>query len=389
MRRRGLPVTFGGMEFDGSVTGRAVTGALAEEVSALTRTTPFLKIAMHSDVGCERRLTVNEDSALVLEAQGGGLFAIADGMGGHAAGEVASQLALEELRESYARGRAAAPERLAAAVQAAGAAVHRHATGSAAGMGTTLTALVVDGGAALIANVGDSRAYLRRAGQLTRLTRDHSWVAEQVRLGIISEREARTHQWRNIVSNALGGEERVRLDLLGLPLERGDRLLLCSDGLSDVLDDPEIAELLGRGLEPAKLAAELVAAANAAGGPDNITVIVVEVRTGAARPRYTLPALHQDGPVEALSIRAGTQRRGALTYAILGVVYLALLSMIVFPEQRPTISALSVVALLALLAVLRLPARALRSDERAGPTVAGQTYPERDYPGRDYQEASE
>lgn len=375
MRRRESP---------SAVEGEFENPAPAGEGGVLARTTPFLKIAMLSDVGRERRLTVNEDSALLLETQGGGLFAIADGMGGHAAGEVASRLAIETLRGAYQDGRATTPERLAKAVQAAGAAVHRRATGNEAGMGTTLTALVIDGGAALIANVGDSRAYLWRAGQLTRITRDHSWVAEQVRQGFLSEREARAHQWRNVVSNALGGEENVRLDLLGVPLERGDRFLLCSDGLSDVLDDSEIAELLGQGAEPAQLAAGLVAAANAAGGPDNITVVVVEVRTGAARPRYTLPALHEDGPVEARSIRAVTRRRGALTYVILGVVYLALLGMIVFPEWRAAISALSVVALLALLIVLRLPQRAAC---RKNPSDDVHDSPARGY--AEYQEASE
>ena len=369
MRRDELP----GSAADGprdSVPGRAF--------AVQTHATPLLSAALLSDAGRERRLAVNEDSALVLEARGGGLFAVADGMGGHAAGEVASRLAVETLREAYMLGRSSAPQRLAAAVQAAGAAVHRRATGDEAGMGTTLTALVIDGGAALVANVGDSRAYLWRAGQLTHLTRDHSWVAEQVRHGLLSAREARAHQWRNVVSNALGSEERVRLDLLGAALERGDRLLLCSDGLTDVLDDPEIAELLGREAEPAALATDLVAAANAAGGPDNITVLVIELRSDAARPRYALPAWHQDGPLDADSIRPVSRRRGALTQVMLGVLYLALLGMIVFPERRVLIAALSVLALSALLLALRPPRPFAR---RAAPPNA--------HSHQDYQEVNE
>lgn len=357
---------------------QSVPGESDRSPATLVRTTPALKVAMLSDPGRERSL--NEDAALVLDLPGGGLFAVADGMGGHAAGDVASRLAIDELREAYQHTLSVTPERLADAVQAANLAVYRHAVGSEAGMGTTLTAVVVDGAAALIANVGDSRAYLFRGGTLARLTRDHSWVAEQVRLGFLSEEEARAHHWRNVVSNALGSEERVRLDLLGVPLERGDRLLVCSDGLTTVVDDADIAQLLAHAPDLADLPAQLVAAANARGGPDNITVLVIEVRAAAQRPRYVLPTLSDDGPVDVDIIRTPSPRR-PVTYLTLAVLYLTLLGMIILPEHNVTIASVGMLALAALLLAPRLlqrdvPDRAARDGARPLPERPEKSAPE-------------
>ena len=132
---------------------------------------------------------------------------------------------------------------------------------------------------ALFAHVGDSRAYLWRGGELDQITRDHSWVEEQITLGVLSETEARQHPWRNLVTRALAGAEEPRVELSPVALAPGDRVLLCSDGLTSPLNNAAIAGILSRtpAGSPGELCQALVDAANAAGGPDNITVIVVEV----------------------------------------------------------------------------------------------------------------
>jgi protein phosphatase len=132
---------------------------------------------------------------------------------------------------------------------------------------------------ALFAHVGDSRAYLWRDGDLDQLTRDHSWVEEQIVLGVLNETEARQHPWRNLVTRALAGADEPRVELTPLSLEPGDRVVLCSDGLTSPLTNATIGELLARAPmgRPDELCQALVDAANSAGGPDNITVIVVEV----------------------------------------------------------------------------------------------------------------
>lgn len=317
---------------------------------------------MVSDTGRQREGGVNQDAALVLELPGGGLYAVADGMGGHAAGEIASNVALDAMSEAYLSGRGTPPERLARAIQAANAAVVQRATGQASGMGTTMVAVVLDGAGAIVGHVGDSRAYLLRGGALSQLTQDHSWVADQVRQGLLSPEEAQGHQWRNIVSNALGGEERARLDLFGLPLRRGDRLLLCSDGLTVVVPDHDIQELLSTFSDPAEAARALVAAANEAGGPDNITVIVVDARSPGGRPGYPLPPRREDGPHEVGTYLRARRRRSPLAYLALALVYLTLLGMVLYPAVRSAIG-LGGAALLALLLALSWWQR------RRGPSV--------------------
>ncbi|BDP40674.1 hypothetical protein DAETH_06430 [Deinococcus aetherius] len=294
--------------------------------------TPPLSSGLLTDVGRQR--DVNQDAALALDLPGGGLFAVADGMGGHAAGELAANLALDTLGQRYLGGRGQPPERLAEAVQAANLAVLRHAVGEYVGMGTTLLAVLVDRGAAIVAHVGDSRAYLLRGGELHRLTDDHSWVAEQLRLGHLTEEEARDHQWRSVVNNALGGEERVRLELFGLPLRAGDRLLLCSDGLSGVLTDAELLDLLARPLASDGTARLLVDAANDAGGPDNITAVVVDVQRPGRLPRYTLPERQGDGPTYVDVLLSARRGSSPLTYLLLTVAYFTLLGVMLIPERR-------------------------------------------------------
>ncbi len=225
----------------------------------------------------------NED-AFVAEPM---VFAVADGMGGHQAGEVASALAASTLRDRLAAG-ATSVEVVVAAVVEANAAIFQTAHTNAAqrGMGTTLTAVAVmpptDGRPEQLAivNVGDSRVYLARQGELTRATIDHSYVQELLATGHITEAEARAHPRRNIVTRALGIEPTVRVDSWVMPLVRGDRFVLCSDGLVDEVDDDEIHDILRREAQPQACADALVAAAIGHGGRDNVTVVVVDVVDG-------------------------------------------------------------------------------------------------------------
>ena len=302
-----------------------------------------------TDTGRQR--SVNEDAGLAVESAQGGLYAVADGMGGHAAGELAANLALDALGSTFLQGkqRRPPPERLAEAVQAANMEVMRHAVGEYVGMGTTLVALAIDRGAAILAHVGDSRAYLLRGGELTRLTEDHSWVAEQVRLGNLTEAEARDHQWRSVVSNALGGEERVRLELYGFPLKRGDRLLLCSDGLSGVVEEQDLRVMLDWRLPPELTAQRLIDAANALGGPDNVTAVIVDVGAQQPLPSYSLPPRHSDGPMYVdvlLGLRRGSS---PAVYLALALVYFALMGALLFQEERTLILLATAVLLLGLL----------------------------------------
>lgn len=226
--------------------------------------------------------TENED-AFVAQAM---VFAVADGMGGHQAGEVASAIAASTISDRLANGAASVDVAVAAVVEA-NAAIFQgaHTNPEQRGMGTTLTmvaALTSESGAGrlVVANVGDSRTYLYRGGRLRRVTIDHSYVQELVSTGHITEAEARSHPRRNIVTRALGIEPMVRVDTWVHPLVKGDRYLLCSDGLVDEADDGEIAQLLAANPQPQAAADALVALANDHGGRDNTTVVVVDVLEG-------------------------------------------------------------------------------------------------------------
>lgn len=295
---------------------------------------PRLSSGVLTDIGRQRAGSVNQDAALALDLARGGLFAVADGMGGHAAGELAANLALETLSKAFEKRPRNLPWSLAEAVQEANSTVLKHAVGESVGMGTTLLALLIDKGAALVAHVGDSRAYLLREGELQRLTEDHSWVAEQVRQGFLTEEEAKHHQWKSVVSNALGGEERVRLELFGFPVKAGDRLLICSDGLSGVVEEELLARILSRPESPEHIARLMVDAANDGGGPDNITVVVVDITDDQPLPYYPLPTGMETGP-EYLDILMSTYKgNGIRTYLLLSVIYFTLLGFILIPEYR-------------------------------------------------------
>lgn len=228
-----------------------------------------------SDIGRVR--SHNEDAVLASPP----LFAVADGLGGHEAGEVASSIAIETLRDHAPRRADAAA--LGRAVKAANREVIRAAKEGVGreGMGTTITAAIVEGTRVVVAQVGDSRAYLLHGGTLSRVTQDHSMVADMIRGGQLTEAEARVHPHRSVITRALGTDPNMTTDTFEIEADAGDRLLLCSDGLTGMLTDERIAELLGGYRDPMTAANELVAAANEAGGQDNISVVIVDLEGGA------------------------------------------------------------------------------------------------------------
>jgi serine/threonine protein phosphatase PrpC len=226
--------------------------------------------AVRSEVGRVRRR--NEDAYLVQDP----VFAVADGMGGHRGGNVASAMSLETL-DAADIGRRGVPA-LVAAIRTANRAVleRGEADRELAGMGTTITAVLIEGDRAHVAHVGDSRAYLLRAGALRQLTEDHTMVQELVRRGRLSPDEAEHHPQRSILTRALGVEQELDVDELTLDLEPGDRLVLCSDGLTGMVTDDAIATTLAGAPDPQAACDRLVEMAIEAGGDDNVTVIVLE-----------------------------------------------------------------------------------------------------------------
>lgn len=216
----------------------------------------------------------NED-AMLVEAP---LYVVADGMGGHQGGEVASALAIRTLAATL-RTRRSGASGLIASIEEANAAVYerQQLDRALAGMGTTITAAFLDDDGLHLGQVGDSRAYLLRGGALRQLTDDHSLVSEMVRSGEITAEQARTHPQRSMLTRALGIDKSVRVDAFDVELEDGDRVLLCSDGMTAIASDDEIADLLRAGDDPTTTAEELVALANRVGGPDNTTVVVLDI----------------------------------------------------------------------------------------------------------------
>ncbi len=230
-----------------------------------------------TDTGRERR--GNEDSSFARAP----VFAVADGMGGAQAGEVASRLAIEEFEQGLPDD-GTPEERLAVVVQRANRAIHELSQASAerAGMGTTVTAAYLDDDHVAIAHVGDSRAYLLRDGQLTRLTEDHSLVEELRKKGKLTEQEALEHPQRSIITRALGPEPVVEVDTLSQPVRADDVLLLCSDGLTSMISEREVEQILVAAPALSTAAERLIAVANRAGGRDNITVVLFRVEEAGA-----------------------------------------------------------------------------------------------------------
>ncbi len=242
-----------------------------------------------TDIG--RRRETNQDAFLVDSDLA--LFIVADGMGGHAGGGTASRLAVETIHDEMARARtnrpdafqessalesSPLPDLLGQAVEAGCARIYRRSREdpSLAGMGTTATLLLLNGLNAFVAHVGDSRLYLVRGGDIWQITEDHSLVNEQIKAGVLTPEEARRSQLKNVITRSVGFEEDVLVDLLGLSVRGDDTFIVCCDGLSNMVEDAEIAAAVQR--EPlADLPARLIALANDRGGDDNITVVAVRI----------------------------------------------------------------------------------------------------------------
>jgi PPM family protein phosphatase len=271
-----------------------------------------------SDTGRQRR--ENEDSAFAASP----LFVVADGMGGAQAGEVASRIAIEAFQNGL-DGDGSPEERLAERVRSANRQIHDRSRTEAGreGMGTTLTAAYVDDSQLAIAHVGDSRAYLFRDGALSRLTQDHSLVDELVRRGKLTEEQAAEHPQRSIITRALGPEPDVEVDTFTYPVKAGDVLLLCSDGLTSMISEQDVARVLGSTEDLDEAGRALIQEANDAGGRDNITVVLFrleEVGTGPAdsdtgEQRTTIEPPPSAPPTSA-GAAAGPEVTGASAVAV-------------------------------------------------------------------------
>ncbi len=238
------------------------------------------------------RRSSNEDGWCVREDLG--LFAVTDGMGGHVAGEVASKLVLERLEKHIEDTQPAelgeqlafrsspgilSARRLDAGLLEANQRIAREIVRDSKlqGMASTAVAVLIHDTGNAVAHVGDSRLYAHRCGELSRLTKDHSWVEDQVRAGLLSAENARNHPHRNIVTRAIDGTEDLSVESSLPLLQAGDRLLLCSDGLTTVVSDSEIEAIMDSNLVAGTACDELIRRANEEGGPDNITAIVVDI----------------------------------------------------------------------------------------------------------------
>ncbi len=267
--------------------------------------------AFRTDTGRQRN--ANEDSLFLRSP----VFVVADGMGGAQAGEVASKAAAESFDRELP---AAPPERvLTETIEAANRTIHERARQDPelTGMGTTTTAMIVDLASEEVAigHVGDSRAYRLRAGKLERLTRDHSLVEEMRRKGQLTDAQAEDHPQRSIITRALGPEPEVKVDVQTVPAQAGDVFLICSDGLTTMLDDDHIARLLARASSMEAAVRALVDEANRAGGRDNITVVAFRLEDAAAPLREPEGATLIGPSAEEAGLTATEVRRRAAAEA--------------------------------------------------------------------------
>ena len=238
-----------------------------------------VRVGAATDIGQVRE--GNEDSFLIVEP----LYAVADGMGGHRGGEVASSLALDTVQGMFERHEGSLAEQVA---QANRAVFDRSQNDrSVSGMGTTLTAAQVDGSRVHLVHVGDSRAYLLRSGELTQITEDHTLVHRMVLEGEITEEEAETHPHRSILTRALGVDQNIQVDEGDLQVVPGDRLLLCTDGLTGMVPEGQIREILLETPDPQEAVDKLVKVANRAGGIDNITALILDFSDDGGGPGAT------------------------------------------------------------------------------------------------------
>ena len=235
--------------------------------------------AGRTDVGVIR--SGNEDNYLMVPDRG--VFIVADGMGGHAAGEVASEMAVriiaDELKNVVGRPDAEAAERVREAIQHANGAIFNRTLSEQdkRGMGTTATVMLINGMHYLIGQVGDSRAYVLRDKKLAQLTKDHSYVQEQVDAGYLTPEQARTHPYSNVITRCVGANSDVLPDVYAGTLREGDVFLLASDGPTGMLEDHDLLDILNGANAPARMVDSLIAQANHRGGLDNITAIIVRI----------------------------------------------------------------------------------------------------------------
>ena len=260
------------------------------------------RVGAKTDTGRVRE--ANEDSFLVE----GPLFAVADGMGGHLAGDVASRTAVETITTRAEQDSPGDTGSLARLVREANHEIWKKAQSDASlhGMGTTCTLAMLDGSILHIAHVGDSRAYLFRDGDLSQLTEDHTLVGRMVREGRLRPDQAEHHPQRSIITRALGVDSDVAVDTQTIELREGDRVLLCSDGLSSMVERESIAAVLGDNADPQEASERLVQLANEAGGEDNVTVVVIEVAGDAPARAATAKAEQAPPPPAAEPVRADT-----------------------------------------------------------------------------------
>jgi protein phosphatase len=316
-----------------------------------------LRYSARTDVG--RTRDHNEDDYAIGEGPEterlGTLMVVCDGMGGHAAGEVASSLGVRTIMSVYyeSAGGAGHDEMLRSAFETANARIHAEGRGT---MGTTGVAALLDNGRLLIANVGDSRAYLIRDGAIQQISRDHSLVEEQVAAGVITAEQARTLHYRNVITRALGYQQEVLVDIFELPLAAGDTVVLSSDGLHGLVSDEEIARIALA--EPlAEAPDRLIELANERGGNDNITVVIARIdgldaqnptakRTDEESARATielqaaalteqLPRYEADPPASAA--RAPERRLTMIGGLLATLTLVALAAVILFTINQPAV----------------------------------------------------
>jgi len=291
----------------------------------------ILDVAGLSDQGVKRDHNEDNWSAPHADltasqlATKGRLYIVADGVGGHQAGDVASKMAVNLIQQYYYTDPSLdLRSSLAAAIQAASEQIDKEAAARAErrGMSTTVTAVVLRGNELTVANVGDSRTYLVRKEHVRQITADHSWVEEQVRSGIITRDEAERHPHRNIITRSLGSNRQLDIDIFVEQIEPGDSILLCSDGLSNMVTDQEIGTIVSQGWIAEAAVNELVAMTNRRGAPDNVTAVLINVIRQA------------QGGVGRLLITAGIM--GALAILVTGLVLGVLTKDNQSAEPRPT-----------------------------------------------------
>lgn len=274
-----------------------------------------------TDVGQKRQN--NEDNFLINDECN--LYVVADGMGGHVGGEFASQIAVTTIEEviqnvevdpeatrpdwgALGSNIAIAGEKLKYAIRLAGKRIFDRTNDEPElrGMGTTTVAMLFDHNRVFLAHVGDSRAYLIRAGTVAQVTEDHSLVNEQIRLGLITREAARNHKLKNIITRSVGYQEDVEIDTIVRPVEKADRFVLCSDGLSNLVEEHEILEIVGSNISAEAAAQKLIDLANGRGGDDNITLIIAQVDELDAEPEHTGEGT-QTGTANITSLTGGSQ----------------------------------------------------------------------------------